>query len=49
VVLTHLGLLVGAEFSELDEDPPQVEASRARVLAIADLVVPGHGAPFRPR
>jgi glyoxylase-like metal-dependent hydrolase (beta-lactamase superfamily II) len=30
------------------EDPAQLHASRARVLAIADLVVPGHGAAFRP-
>jgi glyoxylase-like metal-dependent hydrolase (beta-lactamase superfamily II) len=29
-------------------DPAALHASRARVLAIADLVVPGHGAPFRP-
>jgi glyoxylase-like metal-dependent hydrolase (beta-lactamase superfamily II) len=30
------------------EDAEQLHASRARVLAIADLVVPGHGAPFTP-
>ncbi|MYT22408.1 MBL fold metallo-hydrolase, partial [Streptomyces sp. SID7760] len=23
-------------------------ASRLRVLAVADLIVPGHGSPFRP-
>jgi glyoxylase-like metal-dependent hydrolase (beta-lactamase superfamily II) len=29
-------------------DPATLHASRARVLAFADLVVPGHGAPFVP-
>jgi glyoxylase-like metal-dependent hydrolase (beta-lactamase superfamily II) len=29
-------------------DPAALHASRARVLAFADVVVPGHGAPFRP-
>jgi glyoxylase-like metal-dependent hydrolase (beta-lactamase superfamily II) len=28
-------------------DPALLHASRARVLAFADLIVPGHGAPFR--
>ncbi|XP_055984446.1 metallo-beta-lactamase domain-containing protein 1-like [Sorex fumeus] len=31
----------------LSEDPVAQERSRRRVLAAADLVVPGHGAPFR--
>ena len=48
-VLTHLWLHEGAEISGDDEDAEQVAASRSRVLAVADLVVPGHGAPFRPR
>jgi glyoxylase-like metal-dependent hydrolase (beta-lactamase superfamily II) len=30
------------------EDPARLHASRARVLAFADLIVPGHGAPFAP-
>ncbi|HSM37932.1 MAG TPA: MBL fold metallo-hydrolase [Candidatus Limnocylindrales bacterium] len=30
----------------LAEDPGALQASRARVLAAADVVVPGHGAPF---
>jgi glyoxylase-like metal-dependent hydrolase (beta-lactamase superfamily II) len=30
-------------------DPTQLAASRARVLAVADVIVPGHGAPFQPR
>lgn len=46
-VCTHLWLHEGSEGSDYDEDAAQVEASRARVLAIADLIVPGHGAPFR--
>jgi glyoxylase-like metal-dependent hydrolase (beta-lactamase superfamily II) len=29
-------------------DAAQLRASRERILAIADLIVPGHGAPFRP-
>lgn len=29
-------------------DAGALEASRRRILAVADLVVPGHGAPFRP-
>ncbi|XP_012790140.2 metallo-beta-lactamase domain-containing protein 1 [Sorex araneus] len=31
----------------LSEDPVAQERSRRRVLAAADVVVPGHGAPFR--
>src|SRR4051812_45900352 len=30
------------------EDVAQLHASRARVLDFADVIVPGHGAPFRP-
>ena len=29
-------------------DSGQLAASRARVLALADVIVPGHGAPFEP-
>ncbi len=32
----------------LAEDPDALHASRARILGIADVIVPGHGAPFRP-
>ncbi|XP_067171151.1 metallo-beta-lactamase domain-containing protein 1 [Apteryx mantelli] len=32
---------------ELSEDPARQEASRRRVLALADVIVPGHGPPFR--
>jgi glyoxylase-like metal-dependent hydrolase (beta-lactamase superfamily II) len=30
------------------QDATVLAASRARILAVADLVVPGHGAPFTP-
>jgi glyoxylase-like metal-dependent hydrolase (beta-lactamase superfamily II) len=33
----------------LADDQAQLSASRARILEIADMVIPGHGAPFRPR
>jgi len=29
------------------DDQSALDASRARVLALADIVVPGHGPPFR--
>lgn len=29
-------------------DPAVLSASRARLLELADVIVPGHGAPFRP-
>jgi glyoxylase-like metal-dependent hydrolase (beta-lactamase superfamily II) len=49
VVLTHLWWTAdGPAEDPLAEDLVALHASRARVLAIADLVVPGHGAPFRP-
>lgn len=47
VALTHLWLHAGAGPSEYDEDPAACSASRERVLAVADVIVPGHGAPFR--
>lgn len=49
VVLTHLWWTPeGPPEDPLAEDPDAVHRSRARVLAIADLIVPGHGAPFVP-
>jgi glyoxylase-like metal-dependent hydrolase (beta-lactamase superfamily II) len=46
-VLTHLWWHAGGpEEDPLAEDLAQLQASRTRVLAIADLIVPGHGAPF---
>ena len=35
------------EVDPLAEDQQQLVASRRRILDVADLVVPGHGAPFR--
>ncbi|XP_038624179.1 metallo-beta-lactamase domain-containing protein 1 [Tachyglossus aculeatus] len=37
----------GDGWRELSEDPAAQERSRRRVLAAADVVVPGHGGPFR--
>jgi glyoxylase-like metal-dependent hydrolase (beta-lactamase superfamily II) len=48
-VCTHLWCT--ATFPEDDPVSSDLDAlhrSRARVLAIADLIIPGHGAPFRP-
>ncbi|NXI89872.1 MBLC1 protein, partial [Psophia crepitans] len=35
------------EWRTLSEDPAKQERSRRRVLAVADVIVPGHGPPFR--
>ena len=35
------------EIDPLADDQAALEASRARVLEVADIVVPGHGPPFR--
>jgi glyoxylase-like metal-dependent hydrolase (beta-lactamase superfamily II) len=49
VVLTHLWWTAeGPAEDPVAEDPSALHASRARVLAIADVIVPGHGAPFEP-
>ncbi|XP_072474177.1 metallo-beta-lactamase domain-containing protein 1 [Notamacropus eugenii] len=37
----------GDTWRQLSEDPTAQERSRQRVLAAADVVVPGHGGPFR--
>ena len=48
-VLTHAWWTAdGPAEDSLAEDLPALHASRARLLAIADVIVPGHGAPFRP-
>ena len=31
------------------DDQPTLEANRTRILGIADIVIPGHGSPFRVR
>jgi glyoxylase-like metal-dependent hydrolase (beta-lactamase superfamily II) len=37
------------EVDPLGADQAQIEAGRARVLAAADIVIPGHGGPFKVR
>jgi glyoxylase-like metal-dependent hydrolase (beta-lactamase superfamily II) len=37
------------EVDPLGDDQAALEASRARLLAAADIVIPGHGGPFRVR
>lgn len=49
VVCTHLWWAAdGPAEDPFAEDPAQLTASRRRVLAIADTIVPGHGRAFRP-
>jgi glyoxylase-like metal-dependent hydrolase (beta-lactamase superfamily II) len=49
VVLTHLWWTgAGPAEDPYAPDAAVLHASRARVLAVADLVVPGHGAAFAP-
>jgi glyoxylase-like metal-dependent hydrolase (beta-lactamase superfamily II) len=49
VVFTHLWWTDSAPVEDpYAPDPAVLHASRARVLAFADLIVPGHGAPFAP-
>jgi glyoxylase-like metal-dependent hydrolase (beta-lactamase superfamily II) len=46
-VLTHLWWHAGGpEEDPYAQDPAALLASRQRVLTIAELIVPGHGAPF---
>jgi glyoxylase-like metal-dependent hydrolase (beta-lactamase superfamily II) len=35
------------EIDPLGDDQAAIEAGRARILAAADIVIPGHGGPFR--
>jgi glyoxylase-like metal-dependent hydrolase (beta-lactamase superfamily II) len=49
VAFTHVWWNVdGPAVDPYAEDGEALSASRERVLAVADLVVPGHGAPFVP-
>ena len=49
VVCTHLWWSAdGPADDPFAQDPAQLSASRRRVLAIAGLIVPGHGAAFEP-
>jgi glyoxylase-like metal-dependent hydrolase (beta-lactamase superfamily II) len=48
-VLTHTWwTAAGPGDDPYAEDAEALHASRSRILEIADVVVPGHGAPFRP-
>jgi glyoxylase-like metal-dependent hydrolase (beta-lactamase superfamily II) len=38
----------GPEADPLATDPAALEASRALLLSFATMIIPGHGAPFRP-
>ena len=35
------------EIDPFADDQPAIDVGRERVLAVADVIVPGHGAPFR--
>jgi glyoxylase-like metal-dependent hydrolase (beta-lactamase superfamily II) len=49
VVMTHAWWTAdGPADDPVASDPEALHRSRARVLAIADTIVPGHGAAFRP-
>jgi glyoxylase-like metal-dependent hydrolase (beta-lactamase superfamily II) len=49
VVLTHTWFkATGPAEDPTAEDADALHASRARILGIADVIVPGHGAAFRP-
>ena len=49
VVCTHLWWSAdGPAEDPFAEDPARLAASRRRVLAIAGVIVPGHGAAFKP-
>ena len=49
VVLTHAWWTAdGPPEDPLAEDPAAVHSSRARILAIADEIIPGHGGRFHP-
>jgi glyoxylase-like metal-dependent hydrolase (beta-lactamase superfamily II) len=49
VAFTHLWWAVGKPIEDpLASDPAALHRSRARVLELAALIVPGHGAPFEP-
>ena len=49
VVCTHLWWAAdGPAEDPFAEDPAQLAASRKRVLAIANTIVPGHGPAFEP-
>jgi glyoxylase-like metal-dependent hydrolase (beta-lactamase superfamily II) len=48
VALTHLWWDATSQSDPLAQDLTALHAGRARVLELAALIVPGHGAPFAP-
>jgi hypothetical protein len=49
VAFTHLWWSAqGPADDPLASDPSALHRNRARVLEVAALIVPGHGAPFKP-
>ncbi len=48
VALTHLWWDASSDTDPLAEDLENLHANRAKVLKIASLIVPGHGAAFQP-
>jgi glyoxylase-like metal-dependent hydrolase (beta-lactamase superfamily II) len=49
VAFTHLWWMAsGPADDPYSHDPAALHANRERVLALATLIVPGHGEPFRP-
>ena len=49
VVATHLWWTAdGPADDPYAPDRDELRRSRERVLALADLIIPGHGGPFRP-
>jgi glyoxylase-like metal-dependent hydrolase (beta-lactamase superfamily II) len=48
VAFTHLWWAGDSEGDPYATDIDALHAGRARVLAVADIIVPGHGAAFRP-
>jgi len=46
VAMTHLWWDASSETDPLAEDLEGLHANRAKVLEIASLIIPGHGAPF---
>jgi glyoxylase-like metal-dependent hydrolase (beta-lactamase superfamily II) len=46
--LTHLWWNTDVEGDPLAQDESALLANRGRVLEVADVIVPGHGSPFRP-
>ena len=49
VVCTHAWWAAfGPPEDPLGADAAQLHASRAALLGFATLIIPGHGAPFRP-